>query len=121
MYSNKTMSHFQDPSNVGEISNADAVGHAGNPSNGNYMKIWLKINDKNTITGVSFKTVGCVPAIASGSVITILTKGKTLQDAAKITTANIISELGGLPVEKRHTAKLAVDALKNAIEQIVKE
>lgn len=121
MYSNTTMNHFQDPSNVGEIENADAIGHAGNPSNGNFMKIWLRINDENTITGITFKTVGCVPAIASGSVITTLAKGKTLQDAAKITMGSIISELRGLPAEKRHTAKLALDALKNAIEQIGKK
>lgn len=115
------MSHFQDPSNVGEIDKSDAVGHAGDPTHGNFMKIWLKINETNTITGISFKTVGCVPAIASGSVITTMAKGKTLQDAAKITVGDIISKLGGLPVEKRHTAKLALDALKNAISQIEKQ
>lgn len=117
MYSFLTMKYFLEPVNVGEVPGANSVGKAGDPEKGNFMKIWLKIDRKNVITDIGFKTVGCVPAIASGSVVTILAKGKSLEEALKIRLGNMISALGGLPGDKRHTARLGLNALKDAINK----
>jgi len=116
MYSKKAMEHFKNPHNQGQIKNADAVGTVGNPVCGDVMKIYLKIND-NIISDIKFETLGCAAAISVSSALTDIAKGKTLEEAKKITKNEIVKELGGLPAPKVHCSMLGVDALKKAIEE----
>ena len=115
MYSEKVMDHFRAPRNVGEIADADGVGTVGNPICGDLMTVYVRIKD-NVITDVKFKTFGCAAAIATSSMITELAKGKNLQDALKITRADVADSLGGLPPIKMHCSNLAADALHAAIK-----
>ena len=115
MYTDKVMDHFENPRNVGEIPDADGVGQVGNPTCGDIMKIYLKINE-NLIEDVKFKTFGCGAAIATSSVVTEMVKGKTLDEALEVTNKQVAAELGGLPENKMHCSNLAADALHKAIE-----
>ena len=115
MYSEKVMEHFQNPRNVGEIENADGVGEIGNPVCGDIMKLYIKVSD-NRITEAKFKTFGCGPAIATSSMVTELVKGKTLEEAEKISRDTVAEALGGLPPVKMHCSNLAADALQKAID-----
>jgi nitrogen fixation NifU-like protein len=115
MYSEKVMEHFQNPRNVGEIENADGVGEIGNPVCGDIMKLYIKVHD-NRITEAKFKTFGCGAAIATSSMVTELVKGKTLEEAEKISRDTVAEALGGLPPVKMHCSNLAADALQKAIE-----
>jgi nitrogen fixation NifU-like protein len=114
MYSEKVMDHFQNPRNVGEIENADGVGTEGNPTCGDLMTIYIKVED-NIITDVKFKTFGCGAAIATSSMITEMAIGKTIEEALKITRNDVAEELEGLPPVKMHCSNLAADALRAAI------
>jgi nitrogen fixation NifU-like protein len=114
MYSEKVMEHFQNPRNVGEIENADGIGTEGNPTCGDLMTIYIKVED-NIITDVKFKTFGCGAAIATSSMITEMAVGKTIEEALKITRNDVADELEGLPPVKMHCSNLAADALKAAI------
>lgn len=114
-YNETVMDHFMNPRNMGEIENPDAVGEAGNPVCGDVMKIFLKI-EGNRIVDVKFKTFGCGAAIASSSMATELIKGKTVEEALKITNEKVLEALGGLPEPKVHCSLLAEEALKVAIE-----
>jgi nitrogen fixation NifU-like protein len=114
MYSEKVMDHFQNPRNVGEIENADGVGTEGNPTCGDLMTIYIKVED-NIITDVKFKTFGCGAAIATSSMITEMAVGKTIEEALKITRNDVAEELEGLPPVKMHCSNLAADALRAAI------
>jgi FeS cluster assembly scaffold protein NifU len=116
MYTEKVMDHFQNPRNVGELKNADAVGEVGSISCGDIMRIYLKVNKDEVIEDVSFKTFGCAAAVASSSVMTEMVKGKTIEDALKITKKDISEKLGGLPGPKVHCSILATEALEKAIE-----
>ena len=115
MYSDKVMEHFANPRNVGEIPDADGIGKVGNPQCGDVMWLYIKVKD-NIITDVKFKTFGCGAAIATSSMITELARGKTIEEAKKISRANVADELGGLPPVKMHCSNLAADALKEAIK-----
>jgi nitrogen fixation NifU-like protein len=115
MYSEKVMEHFKNPRNVGEIPDADGVGTVGNPVCGDLMTIYIKVKD-NRLADIKFNTFGCGSAIATSSMITELAKGKTLEEALKITRANVADSLGGLPPVKMHCSNLAADALHAAIE-----
>ncbi|KJR98580.1 MAG: nitrogen fixation protein NifU [Peptococcaceae bacterium BRH_c4a] len=115
MYTEKVMDHFENPRNVGEIPDADGVGQVGNPTCGDIMKIYLKINE-NVIEDVKFKTFGCGAAIATSSMVTEMVKGKTLDEATKISNKMVAEALGGLPPKKMHCSNLAADALQAAIE-----
>jgi len=115
MYSEKVMEHFRNPRNVGEILDADGVGTVGNPICGDMMRISIKVED-DRITDIKFKTFGCGAAIAVSSMITELAKGKTLDEAVKITRGDVADELGGLPPVKMHCSNLAADALHEAIK-----
>jgi len=119
-YSQKVMDHFQNPKNMGEIEDADAVGEAGNPVCGDMMIIYLKIDD-NKISEIKFKTFGCAAAIATSSMITEMAEGKSLKDAYNISRDDVAEELGGLPEVKMHCSNLAADALKEAIKNYLKE
>jgi len=120
LYTQKVMEHFMNPHNLGEIPDADAVGEAGNPVCGDVMYLYLKIKD-NKIEDIKFKTLGCAAAIATSSMVTDMAKGKTLDEALKITNKQIAQELGGLPAIKMHCSVLAQQALKNAIENYRKK
>ncbi|MGB2804382.1 MAG: Fe-S cluster assembly scaffold protein NifU [Candidatus Zixiibacteriota bacterium] len=115
MYSEKVMEHFQNPRNVGEIEDADGVGEIGNPVCGDIMKLYIKV-DGNRITDAKFKTFGCGAAIATSSMVTELVKGKTLEEAEKISRNTVAEALDGLPPVKMHCSNLAADALHKAIE-----
>lgn len=114
-YSEKVMDHFQNPRNVGEIENPDGVGTVGNPTCGDVMKLYLKIED-NIIVDVKFKTFGCGAAIATSSIVTEMVKGKSVDEALKISNKSVAEALDGLPPVKMHCSVLAEDALKAALE-----
>lgn len=114
MYSDKVMDHFTNPRNVGVIENADGVGEVGNVKCGDIMKIYLKIEDE-VIVDIKFKTFGCGSAIASSSISTEMIKGKTVEEALKVTNKDVVEALGGLPAVKIHCSVLAEEAIKSAI------
>jgi len=114
-YSEKVMDHFQNPRNMGEMKNPDGVGRVGNPVCGDLMEMYIKVNG-DRIEDVKFRTFGCGAAIATSSMITVMAKGKTLEEALKITKQDVASELGGLPPIKMHCSNLAADALHAAIK-----
>jgi nitrogen fixation NifU-like protein len=115
MYNEKVMDHFQNPRNVGEIDCPDGIGEVGNAKCGDIMKISLRIKE-GIIEDIKFLTFGCGAAIASSSALTQLVKGKTVEEALKVTNQDVADELGGLPPLKMHCSNLAADALKKAIE-----
>ena len=121
-YSKEVLDHFSNPRNMGEIKNPDAVGELGNPSCGDVMKIYLKIDKKkNIIKDIKFQTMGCAAAIATSSMITEIAKGKTLDEAKKITNKDVAEKLKGLPPVKMHCSNLAADVLKIAIKNYKKK
>jgi nitrogen fixation NifU-like protein len=114
-YSEKVMEHFKNPRNVGEIPDANGVGNVGNPICGDIMRLYIKVeNDK--IVDAKFKTFGCGAAIATSSMVTELVKGKTIEEALKISNRAVAEALGGLPKIKMHCSVLAEEALKSAID-----
>lgn len=120
MYTEKVMEHFRNPHNMGEIPDADGVGTVGNPVCGDLMTIYIKVKD-NRLEDVKFKTFGCGAAVATSSMVTDIAKGKTLEEAMKITRGDVANELGGLPPIKMHCSNLAADALHAAIEDYYKK
>ena len=115
-YSKFLMEHFQNPRNVGEISDPDGVGTVGNASCGDIMQIFIKVNG-DKITEAKFKTFGCGAAIATSSILTERIKGMTLDEALKISEETSREVLSQLPKEKTPCFTLATDALKLAIEE----
>jgi nitrogen fixation NifU-like protein len=115
MYSEKVMEHFMNPRNVGEIENPDGIGHVGNPVCGDIMELYIKVND-GIIVDAKFKTFGCGAAIATSSMVTELVKGKSVEEALKISNRAVAEALGGLPPIKMHCSVLAEEALKSAID-----
>ncbi|SDW01943.1 Modular FeS cluster scaffolding protein NifU [Methanohalophilus halophilus] len=114
MYSEKVMEHFMNPHNVGEMENPDGVGEVGNPQCGDIMRIYLRI-ENDVITDAKFMTFGCGAAIASSSMATDLIKGKTLEEAWKITNKAVAEALNGLPPVKMHCSVLAEEGIHKAI------
>jgi len=119
MYSEKVMELFRKPHNLGRMKNPDGVGKVGNPICGDVLYLYIKVKD-NKIKDVKFETFGCAAAIATSSMITDLAKGKTLEEAKKITRENVAKEVGGLPPIKIHCSNLAADALHEAIKNYLK-
>jgi nitrogen fixation protein NifU and related proteins len=119
-YNKKVVALFKHPKNMGEMKNPDAVGEVGNPTCGDIMCIYLKIN-KDKIKDIKFQTMGCVAAIATSSMVTEIAKGKTLEQAKKISNKDVAKKLGGLPPIKMHCSNLAADALRKAIENYQKK
>lgn len=113
-YSNKVMDHFMHPRNVGEMENPDGIGHVGNPVCGDIMEMYIRVKD-NIITDAKFKTFGCGAAIATSSMATELIKGKTIEEALKVTNQAVAEALGGLPKVKMHCSVLAEEAFQSAI------
>jgi nitrogen fixation NifU-like protein len=120
MYSDKVMENFKNPKNTGELPDADGVGTVGNPVCGDMMTMYIKVKD-NRIADIKFKTFGCGAAIATSSMTTEMAKGKTLDEALKITRKDVATELNGLPPVKMHCSNLAADALHAAIEDYYKK
>lgn len=119
-YSDTVIDHFENPRNMGEIEEADGVAEVGNPTCGDVTKLYLKI-EGDRIVDVKFKTFGCAAAIASSSMTTELIKGKTLDEAMKLTNETVTERLGGLPPAKHHCSVMAEDALRAAIEDYRKK
>ncbi len=115
VYSQKVMEHFMNPRNVGEIENPDGVGEEGNPVCGDMMTFYIKVKD-NRLEDVKFKTFGCGAAIAVSSMVSEMAKGKTPEEAMKITPRSVADELEGLPKNKFHCSNLGAQALHKAIE-----
>ncbi|MCW4038588.1 MAG: Fe-S cluster assembly scaffold protein NifU [Candidatus Bathyarchaeota archaeon] len=120
MYSEKVMDHFRNPRNMGEIPDADGMGTVGNPVCGDMMNIYIKVED-NRIVDIKFKTFGCGAAIATSSMVTELAKGKTLDEAMKLTRSDVADSLDGLPPVKMHCSNLAADGLHEAIKDYRKK
>ncbi len=120
MYSEKVMELFKKPHNLGRMKNPDGIGKVGNPICGDVMYIYIKVKD-NILKDIKFETFGCAAAIATSSMITDLAKGKTLEEALKITRENVAHEVGGLPPIKMHCSNLAADALHEAIKDYRKK
>lgn len=121
MYNERVVKEFSNPQNVGEMKDANAVGTVGNAVCGDIMKIFMKINENDVIEDVSFQTFGCAAAIATSSVATTMIKGKTVEEALKLTNKQVIDELGGLPPQKLHCSVLAEEAIKEAINNYLTE
>jgi len=120
IYSEKVMEHFRNPRNMGEMKDADSVGEVGNPVCGDLMYIYIKVKEENgqeIIDDISFQTFGCAAAIATSSMVTELAKGKTLDEALKLTRDEVADSLDGLPPIKLHCSNLAADALHDAIKK----
>jgi nitrogen fixation NifU-like protein len=115
-YSDKVLEHFKNPQNVGSIENADGKSTVGSPACGDMVSVYLVVNEKtHVIEDVKFESYGCASNIATGSIITELAKGKTLEEAKKITWKQASDALGGLPKIKSHCSVLAVEGLREAI------
>ena len=114
-YTAKVIDHFTNPRNVGEIEDANGVGEVGNAKCGDIMKMYLKIDENDTITDVKFKTYGCGAAIATSSVATEMIKGKSVDEALRLKNQDVVDALGGLPDVKIHCSVLAEEAIKKAI------
>ena len=116
MYSEKVLDHFENPRNVGEIENASGIGIVGNPRCGDIMKMYILVDDNTkTIIDCKFKTFGCAAAIATSSIATEMIKGKTIEEALKVTNKAVVEALDGLPPIKIHCSLLAEEAIKAAI------
>ena len=113
-YSDKVFELLKNPKNVGEIEDADGVGTVGNPTCGDVMRLYIKVED-GKIVDAKFKTFGCAAAIASSSMVTEMVKGMTIEEAKKISNKQVAAELGGLPPVKMHCSNLAEEALESAI------
>ena len=114
-YSAKVMDHFANPRNVGEMKDYSGVGEVGNPKCGDIMRMYIKV-EGNVITDVSFMTFGCGAAIATSSMATELIKGKTIDEALKLTNKAVMEALDGLPAHKLHCSVLAEEAVRAAVK-----
>ena len=114
-YSEKVLEHFTNPRNVGAMENASGVGEVGNAKCGDIMRFYLKIENE-VITDVSFETFGCASAIASSSMASEMIKGKSIDEALKLTNKAVVEALDGLPAQKLHCSVLAEEAVKKAID-----
>ncbi len=115
MYTEKVIDHFEHPRNVGEMENPSGVGTVGNPKCGDIMRMYLDIDENQVIRDVKFKTYGCGAAVATSSMATELVKGKTVQEAMKITNKAVMEALDGLPSVKVHCSLLAEEAIHAAL------
>ena len=119
-YSEKVMEHFKNPKNVGEITDASGIGNVGNPVCGDVLRLYIKV-ENSVIVDAKFKTFGCAAAIATSSMVTELIKGKTVEEALKISNKAVAEALGGLPPIKMHCSVLAEEALRSALADYYKK
>ncbi|WP_422485018.1 iron-sulfur cluster assembly scaffold protein [Gudongella sp. DL1XJH-153] len=115
MYNDNVLDHLSNPRNVGEIIDADGIGHVGNPLDGDKITIYIVVSDDDILTDAKFKTFGCGAAIAASSMVTVMAKGKSIRDALQIKNENVAEALGGLPERKMKCSNIAADALHEAI------
>ncbi len=120
LYNETVMDHFSDPRNAGEIIGADGIGIVGNPSDGDLITVYIKVNN-DILEDVKFKTYGCGAAIAASSMVTVLAKGKTIEDALAIKNEDVSQALGGLPENKLLCSNIAADALQIAIKKYLEK
>jgi nitrogen fixation NifU-like protein len=120
MYTEKVVDHFNNPRNQGHMENPDGVGKVGNPVCGDVMYIYIKVNG-DVIEEIQWETMGCAAAIATSSMMSEMVKGKTLQEAERITRNDVAEALDGLPPIKLHCSNLAADGLHDAIEDYKKK
>ena len=116
MYNKKVLAIFENPKNAGGMKGANAIGKVGNAACGDIMKIYLKISDDGIIEDAKFKTFGCCAAIASTDVACDLIKGKTIEEALKVTNKQVFDILGDLPPHKIHCSVLAEEAIRAAVD-----
>lgn len=116
MYTEKVLDHFSNPRNMGEVEGANGVGMVGNAKCGDIMQMFIKVNDDGIIEDVGFKTFGCGAAIATSSMATELIKGKSVEEALKLSNAAVVEALEGLPPQKIHCSVLAEEAVKAAVK-----
>jgi nitrogen fixation NifU-like protein len=116
-YNDVVMDHVQNPRNVGEMPDGEADGFSitGDPACGDQLYLWIKVESAKIID-IKFKTFGCPGAISTSSMLTVLAKGKSIEEAKKITDDDVIEALGGIPERKKHCSLLAVNALHDAIQ-----
>lgn len=114
-FSDKVLEHFMTPRNSGSMVDADSIGTAGDPACGDSLTLYIKVKE-NIIEDISFMVFGCVAAIATSSMTTVLAKGKSLDEAYTINDQDIADALDGLPEQKMHCSVLGATALKNAID-----
>ncbi|MCD6419566.1 MAG: iron-sulfur cluster assembly scaffold protein [Synergistetes bacterium] len=114
-YTEKVIEHFKNPRNVGEIENPDGAATVGSPACGDQVSVFLKVNN-DRIEDIKFLSYGCASNIATGSIVTEMAKGKSIEEAKKLTWKQAMEELGGLPPIKFHCSVLAVDGLRAAIK-----
>ena len=117
MYSTQLLDHFQNPRNVGDVSGADASVEMENPACGDMMRLSLKMEGGH-IAEIRFKAKGCVPAMACGSAVTELVRGRSAAEARRLRREDLIAAVGGLPQASAHAAQLALDALSAALDQV---
>ncbi len=118
LYYNETvMDHFSNPRNIGNMADEEADGYSltGDPACGDQLKLWIKV-ESGRITDIKFKCFGCPGAISTSSMMTVLVKGKTIEEAKKLTDDDVIEALGGIPERKKHCSLLGVTSLHNAIK-----
>lgn len=121
MYSEKVMDHFTNPRNVGVIEDASGVGTVGNAKCGDIMRMYLDIDENGIIQDVKFKTFGCGAAVATSSMATELVRGKTVNEALKVTNKAVMEALDGLPPVKVHCSLLAEEAIHAALWDYAKK
>lgn len=119
-YSEKVMDHFMHPRNVGEIPDANGIGNVGNPLCGDVMRMYIKV-ENDIIVDAKFKTFGCGAAISTSSMVTEMVKGKSIEEALKISNKAVAEALGGLPPIKLHCSVLAEEALRSALADYYKK
>ena len=116
-YNASVIDHFSNPRNVGDMEDGEADGFSitGDPSCGDQLMLWIKV-ESGIITDIKFKCFGCPGAIATSSMLTVLARGKTIEEAKRLTDDDVIEALGGLPERKQHCSLMGVDALHAAIK-----
>lgn len=114
VYNETLIDHFMNPRNVGEIENPDAMAVVGDPTCGDFIRVYIKVED-GRISAFKFLTQGCPGAISTSSIATELATGKTLEEALKLTDNDVIEAAGGIPARKAHCSLLAIKGLHQAI------